>query len=276
MFFWIASYPKSGNTWLRSLITDYLYGDHESFYTFDNLNNILLFPTRDQLSNLVNKSFGKNILSNDFLSSQWINLQKAYLKEDLVIYKTHNAYHKNGTFFTDPSITKGAIYLLRDPRDIICSYSDWYKTNYDEYINKLTNPTILKNYCQDGEFPFTYVGSWLENVSSWELAKHHFPVLFIKYEELYENPKIIFKKVLLFLKKFINIEIDDGKIKNCLDRSALEKLKKIENNQGFDENSGKNNFFNKGGSRFKFYLTKDSEKKIKDNFFNIMQKYNYF
>lgn len=276
MIIWIASYPKSGNTWVRSLVSDYLYGDFQKPYSFDVLNKILLFPTRKQLSYLVNKNFGANNLSNDFLSLHWLNLQKNFCLRNLEIYKTHNAYHKNGTFFTDASVSKAAIYLIRDPRDIICSYSEWYDSDYNEYCSKLANPTILKNYCDDGEYPFTYIGSWGEHVNTWELASHHFPVLFIRYENLFNKTKDTFKNILEFLSNYVTVDIDDTRINLCIERSNLSALKKIEISKNFDENSGKKNFFNVGGSRYQKNLSPEMLSQIKNNFSILMEKYSYF
>ena len=129
MIVWIASYPKSGNTWLRSFLSNYFSGNSE--FNFDQLDNIKRFPRKELYDQLkVNFNKFSEIVKN------WINMQEfVNLKQEFTYLKTHNAMCTvNNHPFTNKENTAGFIYLVRDPRDVILSYSK--HLNYD--LNKLT------------------------------------------------------------------------------------------------------------------------------------------
>ena len=118
MITWIASYPKSGNTWVRSFLSNYL-SDNDDF-NFKELKKINKFPREHLFKEL-------NVNKNDFgdIARNWIPMQTFInLKNEITYLKTHNAMMTiNNWRFTDTDNTNGFIYLVRDPRDVLLSYS---------------------------------------------------------------------------------------------------------------------------------------------------------
>ena len=69
MIIWLASYPKSGNTWLRSLLSSYYFSEKGDF-NFDLLKKIYGFPAKSFFTEY------KNELNNvDDSAQYWISAQ---------------------------------------------------------------------------------------------------------------------------------------------------------------------------------------------------------
>ena len=134
MIIWIASYPKSGNTWIRSLLSAYLYSDN-GIFNFDLLNKIDQFPGKQHF-----EFFLKDFKDINKVSVHWIPAQaRLNLFNDRTFFlKTHNALCsiKNNSF-TNKNNTKAAIYVVRDPRNVITSLSHHYNMNIEESFNFL-------------------------------------------------------------------------------------------------------------------------------------------
>ena len=128
MIIWIASYPKSGNTYLRSFIPSYYFSKKGKF-DFDLLLNILQFPS---------KKFSKKKNNSELEACQsWIyNQQQFFSGEKLHFIKTHsNLNEYKGNNFTTKNLTLGGIYIVRDPRNLITSMTHHYSLNYDKTEN---------------------------------------------------------------------------------------------------------------------------------------------
>ena len=117
MIIWIASYPKSGNTWVRSFLVSLLY-NKKNETNLEGLNNIPQYPLRSHFNNLLD-----NIDDINEVSSKWIISQKRInLDKKNKFFKTHHALCKIGKFsFTNYETSLGAIHIVRDPRNIINS-----------------------------------------------------------------------------------------------------------------------------------------------------------
>lgn len=278
MIIWIASYPKSGNTWLRFLISNYIFKKNNFISKKKSiLEYIDQFPTREKLDFYINKHSQYNFKDPMIVGKHWMEIQKLFLYLNYkLFFKTHNCYFDRfGNKFCNSLTTKAAVYIIRDPRDVVCSYMDWMK----EEENKILDFILKSNYTmfpsKDHFVPFTYIGNWEENIKSWELSFAEIKLKIIRYEDLYNNTHDIFKEILLFLSEFIDIKIDPRKIDEVIEDSKLDKLKILEKDGNFIENTGKNIFFNKGGTRFRSQLSDNLISKINSEFESTMKKYNY-
>ena len=142
MILWVASYPKSGNTWLRALISSYFY-TQDGIYDENLIKLIDQFPTRKFLKDF---DYDKKIVGDT--SKFWVKAQEK-INEDkkLKFFKTHNAFGKiNGFDFTNSSNSLGGIYIVRDPRNIITSMTHHYSLNYDQAYHKIMdeNASLLE------------------------------------------------------------------------------------------------------------------------------------
>ena len=135
MIIWITSYPKSGNTWVRALLSAYLYSK-DGLFNFNLLNNIPQFPNDYYL-----KSFLKNSNNSKEVFKYWIDSQiKINSNNKTNVLKTHNALCTINNFgFTNRANTAGAIYVVRDPRNVITSLSNHYDISLNEAFEFITN-----------------------------------------------------------------------------------------------------------------------------------------
>ena len=244
MIIWIASYPKSGNTYLRSFISSYYFSKKGKF-SFDLLLNILQFPSI---------KFTKKKINSEFEASQsWIyNQQQFFSGEKIHFIKTHsNLNEYKGNNFTTGNLSLGGIYIVRDPRNLITSMTHHYSLDYDKAYSKLVNEnqTLLEKSTDGDCSNFTFLGSWSSHYKSWKNT-NKFKILFIKYEDLESNKFETFKEIVNFintLKKEKSI-INEKKLINSINSTNFSNLKNKEENEGFEES-----VYSKSGQRIRFF-----------------------
>ena len=280
MIIWLSSYPKSGNTWLRSLLASY-YFSKEGDFNFNLLKNIDQFPSYDYF-----KNYDKTFINPTDTAEFWIEEQKKINSNNKVkFFKTHNALCKiNNYSFTDSKNTLAAIYIIRDPRNVITSLANHYEIDTDQAFEFMT--TEQKAITQKKEN--SYVGfvalfSWIFHQESWTNNKL-FPTLVIRYEDLQNETFLTLKKVIDFIEKQINSKnsFNRDKAKKSIQSCDFEKLKKLEINEGFNEspiskkNNSRINFFKLGKDNdYKKLLTEELISKMNLKFKNEIKKFNY-
>ncbi len=282
MIIWIASYPKSGNTWVRSLLSAYLYSEDGNF-NFNLLKKILKFPSKKYL-----KYFLEDFSNIKKVSEYWIAAQERinlHNENKNIFLKTHSALctlEKNA--FTNKKNTKAVIYIVRDPRNVITSVGNHYSMNIEESYNfMIDNNKILTSDKWGGDnFGISEVlGSWSEHYKSWKNINFA-PILKIKYEDLITDAEKCLIKIINFLQNFTEIKIDNKKISKTVESCNFENLQKMEKNEGFFEAAyseklnKKVDFFNLGRkNNWKNLLNQKMEKKIREKFHDEMMELNY-
>tara|TARA_B110000263_G_scaffold44760_1_gene36698 strand:+ start:1534 stop:2382 length:849 start_codon:yes stop_codon:yes gene_type:complete len=255
MIIWIASYPKSGNTWLRALLASY-YFTNEGSFSLSLLDKIDAFPS-DKFFKEYNDQFSKV----EDTSKYWLKEQEKINKKNKITFlKTHSAICKiNGNSFTNKENSIGAIYIVRDPRNVITSISNHYQISIEDAFQFMKDEKRGIINKKDGRYlGFQAVWSWSINQKTW-VENNLFPVLVIKYEDLLKETYNTFRKVIEFINKISNSSkiFNKSKGKNSIKNTSFEKLQRMENDHGFAEAMNK----------------KGTNKKIK--FFNLGQKNNY-
>jgi hypothetical protein len=254
MIVWLASYPKSGNTLLRSLLATYFYSK-DGLFNFDLLKNIQYFP-----SYVFYKDLSVDISKDSEVIQNYINAQKKFLKDKKKIFflKTHSSFLKvNNHNFTDLKNTLGAIYVVRDPRKVVVSYAHHFQMD----INRATN-TLLNNsgvYEKNSKMK-TFCGKWNFNYNSWKnFSSDKF--LLIKYEDLINNKEKILKEILIFLNQLLKnkFELNETKIKKIISSTSFEKMKNLEKKNNFSEAS----VDKKTGKPIPFFYLGDQKKSEK-------------
>ena len=279
MIIWISSYPKSGNTWVRALLSSYFYSKDGNFH-FDLLEQIKEFPKHSDYLNEI--SVNSNLAE---IAKEWIPAQrKLNLKHNNSTFflKTHSAIcNVDGSDFTDKENTLGAIYVVRDPRNVILSLSNHFDYSIEKSLemicNKkqiITNPTKENRY-----FGFTVVSDWQNHYRTWKSCKL-VEVKIVKYEDLIHSPKNTFISILNFINKFMQVDIDEDRIKNVLMSTEFSKLQQSENKYGFKESSNMSGFnkkfFNLGPKNdWKNLLKKEIQEKIENHFKEEMKELGY-
>jgi hypothetical protein len=270
MIIWIASYPKSGNTWVRSFLSNYL--SNQSKFNFGLLSKITKFPNK----NIINEM---NIDHSNFMNiaSNWIAMQELInLKNDFTYLKTHNAMTTvAGHKFTDSKNTSGYIYIVRDPRDVLLSYASHLGESINETFNILTDDYSFEVSDIITENKSILLGSWSNNYRSWKNSKFA-KGLILRYEDLVLEPLKNFTKIIEFINTINGLEINKEKIALCCENTKFNNLKNLENKYSFGE-SGKNKFFRKGiVGDWKKNLSSEIIDNVEKAFKKEMEELNYF
>ena len=253
MIIWIASYPKSGNTWLRSIISALVYSD-DGIFDFNLLKKIQQFPEKKYFKDLI-----KDFSNFDEIKKNWIFAQdKINLDNKIKFFKTHQGkYTVDGDDFTNNINTRAVIYVVRDPRNVINSISNHYSLSVENSLKFMLSPKLIGNgknfeesFMDNKPSMFTLLGKWNDHYRSWTRNKKN--LLLIKYENLIRDPKIEMDKIIHFLNKYLKFDTSIEKNKNIIETTSFEYLKKLEGKGLFKEaplkknTAGRVKFFNLG------------------------------
>ena len=173
MIVWLASYPKSGNTWVR-LFLNSLFNSKDNKVDINNIQ-IRQFPLRDDFDDLKIKV--DNI--QEFVSNCILCQDKLNLDNSIKFFKTHNALWKSGDYsFTNLENTHGVIHIVRDPRNIITSVKNhFFKDTYEDAFKFMINEkqSLGSRFGKEATDLPTVVSSWSNHYNSWKKIKKKLP-----------------------------------------------------------------------------------------------------
>jgi len=277
MIVWLASYPKSGNTLLRSILSTYFYSS-DGIYDFNYTYLIEQFPTRKHFEKFGIDSTNEQLVFKNFIKVQeMINSENKKIK----FLKTHSQYFHNGDFkFTNGQNSLCAIYIVRDPRNVVKSYAHHsgidIQTMNEVIIDRERCTALTEKHCKN------FIGSWGSNYNSWKILGKK--VLIIKYEDLILKKKTTLLKVFKFLDYFgfNSSNIDMIKLNKVIKTTEFEKMKELEKKKTFIESqihpeTGKRiPFFNLGSKNdWRKDLDEEIRKNIEDTFEKEMKELGY-
>ncbi|WP_440934836.1 sulfotransferase domain-containing protein [Candidatus Pelagibacter sp.] len=282
MFVWLASYPKSGNTLVRSMIAAYFFSQ-DGNYNFELIKNIKQFPNIGLFEKM-----GIDITKEKEVLKNYIRVQETFNKKDATQFlKTHSyLFNIDNNPFTDLNNTLGVIYVVRDPRNVVTSVANHMSISKEEATRimieefKFGGDISSKN----SDRTRVYMGTWAGNYNSWKSLKEHSKYLLIKYEDLISNRDFAFRKILKFLHKIkdTKFKIDQEKFKNVIESTDFSIMKNLEKKSGFDEaktnpKTGKKvPFFNLGPKNdWKKILPDELKIKIEKHFKKEMKELGY-
>ena len=217
MIFWISSYPKSGNTWLRILLSSY-YFTKDGFYDESVLKNIDQFPQKKFFDEF---NYDPRVVTDTI--KFWIKAQeKINQDKKLRFFKTHNAFGALNNFhFTNKNNSIGCVYVVRDPRNVITSLKNFYEMNDDQAFKWITNKNQyiydVNKFEKDGYSDFQFISSWDTNFESWKIQKK-IPIKIIRYEDLLNQTYKVLTEVITFINQttISKEKINKNKIKNAI------------------------------------------------------------
>jgi hypothetical protein len=268
---WLASYPKSGNTWLRAFLHNLLRDPPEGY----DLNKIDDFTIGDSAVAwyvpLVGRPPGDWSFEDVGKVRRKAHEAMTRAFPDNVFVKTHNALFADeyGPMIT-LEVTAGAIYVVRNPLDVVISYSHHLGKTLDETINILNsprsgNPNTTKNVYQ-------VLGTWSDHVGSWTARRH--PGLHVmRYEDMLDQPESTFGGVASFL----GLKPPRRRLLRAIERCRFEELRAREESQGFKERSdAAERFFRAGrAGQWREVLSDEQVKRIIDAHGPAMQRFGY-
>lgn len=242
-YLYLASYPKSGNTWFRSFMSALLYGSVQinalashgilsSRHFIDKIHDIdTSLMTNEETKTKYAKAYAYN-------SSQINGLQ---------IIKVHDAYHRDATGF--PIIDKDScfkcVYLVRNPLDVVASFANHSNISIEQSINQLCNKQGVlgssNNRNSQLQVP-QLMYDWSGHVLSW-LDQSDVEIVLVRYEDMKKEGHLSFRRIV----EQIGFECSHKHVDRAVELTHFDKLKKQEQEKGFKEKmASPNSFFRSG------------------------------
>ena len=269
--FWLASYPKSGNTWLRAFLANYVFNLDQPV----PINQIGKLGIGDANSLAHARAVQRRF--NPANPRDTLKARKEMLDiidsngADLNFVKTHNQNDKAmGVDLIPRHQTRGAIYIVRDPRDMAVSYASHHGMTLDEVIarlNRKDNATAgnKRNVHQ-------FLGTWSDHVKSWT-EERSFPVCTLRYEDMLADPETAFTAAI----KQTGIPLEEERLKKAIRFSSFDELRSQEDQNGFVENSEhQDSFFRSGKSGgWRDVLTPEQVETLQTDHERYMRRFGY-
>ena len=186
---WLASYPKSGNTWARFLIANYLLDADKPISINDIMN--LNFMGHDSPVNHFERFAGKKLeeMSEEEVSAvrgkvhKWLAMSRG---RDIFI-KTHNLCGISyGYPLIAPDATAGAIYIVRNPLDVAPSFAHHFDMTIEKAVEALCTSEFFVPGSKETQIR-QHFGSWTQHVNSWTKAPG-MQRYFMRYEDMHRDP----------------------------------------------------------------------------------------
>ncbi|WP_025897345.1 sulfotransferase domain-containing protein [Sneathiella glossodoripedis] len=268
---WLASYPKSGNTWVRMLLNNYFLGDVKR----QNLNSLDLTTFGGSSMSSYRAITKKDVeaLSDDEVMQLTPAAHRyiASLRPEVTFVKTHNLLSTNfGIPLITADVTKAGLYVVRNPLDTVISVADHFGLDIDRAIKFMNNRS--GSTAPNETMVRQIFSSWSMNVASWT-TQPPFPVWTIRYEDLHSSPERTMRNAL----QFLGAEIDRKKLVQAIKQSSFKSLKSMEKKDGFVERSRHSKAFFRSGKtdQWKSKLTAAQIRQIVDANRQQMQRFNY-
>ncbi|MGK7889402.1 MAG: sulfotransferase domain-containing protein, partial [Leptolyngbyaceae cyanobacterium] len=213
---WLASYPKSGSTWVRFLLYNLLFGSPESITEVENA-----IPDIHTALEEVNYASKVDEIVENILCYESI-LLKTHFKFDVLT---------DPSFFNLLKSTAGFIYIIRNPLDVLTSNMDYWQLRCAEKINEIGLHDFQTHYVQQfideesnrNSRKLGHYGSWDKHVNSWIENSWNIPCLTLRYEDLVNNTSQQVSRV----SKFLNLALDSQSIDMAVENSSLAKLRRL-------------------------------------------------
>lgn len=268
---WLASYPKSGNTWTRIFLANYLLNQTEPL----SINEVHRIGIGDSISKTYQMVAKGPFDPGDHKAA--LALRGRVLKgivankADVNLVKTHNY---NGRAFgidlIPPQFTKSGVYILRNPLDVVISYARHYGLTPEGAVRAITRDD--NTTAGGGDNVKQYLGNWSVHVRSWTRTRA-FPILVLRYEDLKADPHATFARLLAHL----TVPVDDERLDRAIRFSSFDELRGQEDKVDFIEKSrNSEKFFHTGTSgQWKSQLDPALVAQIKADHGAVMLEYGY-
>ena len=268
---WLASYPKSGNTWTRIFLANYLVNGDKPV----PINQAHRFAMGDSVTKTYAMVARGPVDARDV--DQALGLRPHVLRgivangADVNFVKTHNYQGAvKGSSLIPQELTRSSVYIVRNPLDVVVSYARHFGRTHEQAATELSN---ANNWIAPTEHTVgQFLGRWDDHVKSWT-APADYPQIVLRYEDLLTDPETHFGNLLTH----IGIPIDPARLKKAIEFSSFKELSEQEEQGGFEEKSQFTNaFFGKGQSaQWKSALSPELVMQIREEHGTTMEKFGY-
>lgn len=244
---WLASYPKSGNTWVRIFLIHLLNASKE--VDLNNLSQIKPSSYR----RLFDEHVG--IESSDLTFEEIQNIRPRFYEmlsaahQEPFFMKAHDALSPtpdNEGFVLSSYASRGGIYIVRNPLDVAVSLSSFMKISIDSAIEMMNDSKRLLNTIPNGLSPLlpVFMGSWSQHVRTW-IDQNEIPVLLVRYEDLLADAVQQFTRVV----NFAQLSFDQEAIQIASEKCSFQNLRQQELLKGFREKRHSDQPFFRSGQK---------------------------
>ncbi len=228
---WLASYPKSGNTWVRAFLAN-LFANQPGPLEINELNRFAVSDQRvGEYETLTGRSYDE--IDDDEVNRLRPQAQRmiAASRPGTVLCKTHSKIAVlKGSPTVEPTVTGGAVYVLRNPLDVAPSYADHFGIDLDTAIDYLGDPN--NHIPRHDRLTFVYLGSWQEHAASW-LDAPGLNCHFLRYEDLLADPRGGFGGLV----RWLGLPPNPQRFERALRFCSFKELRRQEERSGFVERS---------------------------------------
>lgn len=268
---WLASYPKSGNTWARSFLHNLLLDSDKPA----DINELTRFCISEPAAAHYHRRLAmpwKQVTTDDVMKVRAaVQADFTFASSDSVFVKTHNYLGEwRGRPLINMNVTAGAIYLVRNPLDVVLSASDHFGLSTNDAILMMADPTAGNSMTRRNVAEL--YTSWSNHVKSW--TEHPSPQLLVmRYEDMLESPEIAFRNVA----RFLGLDPPADRLARAIENSSFKTLKAVEEERGFAERSPHaKSFFRKGQSgQWREHLTDAQIRRIISDHSGQMKRFGY-
>lgn len=234
---WIASYPRSGNTWTRAFLHSLFTILRDPAATAIDINRIDEGGFVENAASLYPRFLGKPVFmataAEIAAARPWVQAALVESAGRPIFLKTHNArMTDHGAPLINMGASLGAVYIVRNPLDVAISYAHLSNAPIDTVIGRMaTSGWGIARSNENGiERVRVVMGSWSENVGSWTEPAHP-AVLVVRYEDLLDKPESAFSRVA----RHLRLKPSKAQIRQAIGMSGFERLRAQEAATGFTE-----------------------------------------
>ena len=242
---WLASYPKSGNTWVRLFLTAYSHPERDEL-DINTIDVSLHAGNRDLFDRVIGLEASDLTLAEIDRYRPYVYRQLAVEVEEPIFIKVHDCWRRNadGASIFPPETTTAAVYIVRDPRGVAPSYANHYNLSIDAAIAQMATAdnSIAVPANRLRSQLHQPLGSWSQHVASW-LDQPELPVLLVRYEDLHAAPEAQFARIV----QAAGLPVDADRLAVALAQSRFDRLQAQEAATDFKERlMGAPRFFRRG------------------------------
>ena len=272
---WLASYPKSGNTWFRMFLANYNANAKQPL----SLEDIKSTPIASSTNNFED-IIGLNPFEmypdevDLYRPDMYYVLSKQAETENIISYKkTHDAYTltKEGVPLFPADISKCAVYFVRNPLDVCVSYANHGAKEVEKTVSFVLNEKASISGNRQGQLRQILM-SWKNHVNSWR-NQSLIPVHIVRYEDMLLSPVETFGSIV----RFLELEFDEERLVRAIHNSDFKNLQRMEQEKGFDERMQKcQQFFWKGEiGNYRNFLSEEQIQRIVRYNHDVMKEFGY-